>query len=108
MSTTMSNLELLGFSGERKRADGLLHADVSIKVSHQSTNQNLMRDLGQRFLASGHALKFGDHSYSVENFSTDSNDTIRLYLTRESDAVKRAREADMWASVQKAFSGKGA
>lgn len=112
MSTTLTNLELLAFSGERKRSDGKLHADISIRVDHKATNPHLMQGLGERLLASGHALKFGDRSYSVENFLTDDNNTIRLFLSREDDLTilqrERAQEVALWVSMEKIFTGKGA
>lgn len=105
-------IQLLGFSGERKRAsDGKLHADVSVKVNHQSNNPNLMRDLGQKFLSSGQKFKFGDHAYSVENFTTDSNDSIRLFINRDDDLTalltRRSLEESMWSSLEKLFVVKG-
>lgn len=106
---SIQGLELLAFSGERKRADGRLHSDISIKVSHQSTNQNLLRDLGQKFLSTGQRLKFGDHVYQIEQFATDDNNTIRLFLSRESDVTilqrERAQEAALWSSLEEFFVG---
>lgn len=104
-------LELLGFSGERKRAsDGKLHADVSIKINHESNNPFFMKELGRRFLASGQQFKFGQHAYTIENFTSDAPDQIRLYISRDDDLTKllskRALEGSMWASLEKIFVGK--
>lgn len=105
---TQHLFELRGFSGERTRSDGRLHADVSIKFNHPAATPRLMRELREKLLACSHSFKFGQNTYQIEQCESSQDDTMRLYLSRESDASKRAREAALWANVEQVFTGKGA
>lgn len=97
--------QLLAFSGERVRSDGRLHADVSVKFDHPAATPRMMRELREKLLATGHSFKFGQHTYQIEQCESGQDDTLRLYLSRESDATKRAQEAALWASMEKIFVG---